>query len=89
VPVPTFGGGLVERGATDGKAGLGKAQEDEAEDWAGVLLGGQAGVGAEIISGIPKLFFQRIAGGVLFRWGNPVHEAGGNRKPWRSFRKYK
>jgi hypothetical protein len=62
VPVPTFGGGLVKRGAADGKAGLGRGQKDEAEDWAGVLLGGKAGIGAEIIGGIPKLFFQRIAG---------------------------
>ena len=70
---PRRGGGFIQLGALCGKADFGKAQEDEAEDRLGVLRGGEAGVGAELVGGVPKTFFQRAVGGVFFRWSDPVH----------------
>jgi hypothetical protein len=58
------------------EADFGEAEEDDAEDRAGVFLGLEAGVGAELIRGIPEAFFERAVGRVLFGWGNPVHGVG-------------
>src|SRR6266851_4853962 len=38
-----------------------------------VLGGGETGIGAELVGGIPKTFFQRAVGRVFFRWSDPVH----------------
>ncbi len=60
-------------GALGGEADFGEAQEDVAEDGRGVFLGLEAGVGAELVRGIPEAFFQRGVVGVLFGWGDPDH----------------
>ena len=65
--------GLLQLGALGGEADFGEAQEDEAEDGRGVFLGLEAGVGAELVGGIPEALFQRVVGGVFFRWGDPLH----------------
>ena len=36
----------------------------------------EAGVGAELVSGVPEAFFERVGGGVFFRWSDPVHGSG-------------
>ena len=59
--------------ALGGEADLGEAQEDEAEDGAGVFLGLEAGVGAELVGGVPQALFERGGGGVFFGRGDPVH----------------
>jgi transcriptional regulator with XRE-family HTH domain len=59
-------------GAAGGKAHLGKAQEDQAKDGAGILLRLQPGVGAELVGGIPQALFQRRGGGVFFRGSDPA-----------------
>jgi len=56
---------LLQFGALGDESDLGKAQEDEAEDRPGVFLRLQAGVGPELVGGIPKALFQRVSGGVL------------------------
>lgn len=58
VAVPTFGGGLLQLGALLGEADFGKAEEDYAEDRAGVFLGFEAGVGAELVSAVPEAVFE-------------------------------
>src|ERR1017187_6062951 len=65
--------GLLQVGAPGGEADFGKAQKDEAEDGRGVFLGFEAGVGAELVSGVPKALFQRGVVGVLLRWCDPDH----------------
>ena len=70
---PGGGAGLLQLGALGGEADFGEAQEDEAEDGAGVFLGLEAGVGAELVGGIPEALFERGGGGVFFGWGDPVH----------------
>ena len=67
------GAGLLQLGALGGEADLGEAQEDQAEDRAGVFLRLEAGVGAELIGGVPEALFERGGGGVFFGWGDPVH----------------
>jgi hypothetical protein len=49
--------GLLQFGALGGEADFGKAQEDQAEDRAGVFLRLEAGVGAELVGGIPEALF--------------------------------
>jgi len=56
------------------EADFGETEEDEAEHGLGVLLRGEAGVGAELVGGGPEAFLQRVVGGVSFRWGDPVHK---------------
>ena len=56
-----------------GKADFGKAQEDQAEDAAGVFLRLEAGVGTELVGGIPQALFERGGGGVFFGGGDPLH----------------
>ena len=46
-----------ELAALGGKADLGEAQEDQAKDGAGVFLRLKAGIGAELVSGVPKALF--------------------------------
>jgi hypothetical protein len=65
VPVPTFCVGFLQLRALGGEADFGEPQEDESEDGRGVFLGFQAGVGAELVSGVPESLFQR-GGGVVF-----------------------
>ena len=67
------GPGLFEGGPEGGEADLGEAEEDEAEDGAGVFLGLEAGVGAKLIGGGPEALFERGRGGVFFGGGDPVH----------------
>src|SRR5438045_2528166 len=59
-----------------GKADFGEAQEDDAENRVGVFLGLEAGVGAELVGGIPEAFSQGFRDRVFFRWSDPVHDAG-------------
>lgn len=54
-------------GAMFREAGVGEAEEDEAEDGRGILRGLEAGVGAELIGGGPEAFFEGVVGGVFFR----------------------
>ena len=58
------------------KPGFGEAEGDEAENRRGVFLGLEAGVGAELVGGIPQTFFERGIVGVFFGRGDPVHKAG-------------
>ncbi len=64
-----------QAGALRRKAHLGEAQEDEAQDGAGILLRLQPGVSAELIGRVPQALFQRGGGGILFGAGNPMHRA--------------
>jgi hypothetical protein len=48
-----------------GEADFGKAREDDAKDRAGILLGLETGVGAELIGGIPESPFEGALCGVL------------------------
>ncbi len=43
-----------------------------------VFPGLEAGIGCRpcLLGGCPQPIFQRICGGVFFRWGDPVHAAG-------------
>ena len=66
------GAGLLQLRALGGEAHLGEAQEDQAEDGAGVLLGLQAGIGAELVGGIPQALFERGRGGVFFGVRDPT-----------------
>ena len=68
------GAGLLQLGALGGEADFGEAQEDQAEDRAGVFLGLQAGVGAELVGGVPEALFQRGGGGIFFGRGYPTHQ---------------
>jgi hypothetical protein len=56
-----------------GEADLGKAKEDDAKERAEVFLGFKAGVGSELVGGVPEALFQGFRQCVLFRWGNPEH----------------
>jgi hypothetical protein len=38
-----------------------------------LFLGLEAGVGAELIGGIPQALFERCGGGAFFGRGNPLH----------------
>jgi len=69
VALPTIGGGFLQLGALGDKADFGEAQEDDAEDRAGVFLGLEAGVGAELVGGVPEALFERGGVGVFFRMG--------------------
>ena len=53
---------------------VGVPQKDQAEDGAGVFLRLQAGIGAELIGGIPQALFERGGGGVFFGGSDPEHE---------------
>jgi polar amino acid transport system substrate-binding protein len=55
------------------KRSFGKAQEDQAEDGAGVFLRLEAGIGTELVGSIPQALFERGGGGVFFGGGDPVH----------------
>ena len=67
------GAGLVQLLTQDGGAHLGEAQEDQAEDGAGVFLCLEAGVGPELVSRVPQALFERSGGGVFLGRGDPVH----------------
>ena len=67
------GGGFIQLGALYSKSNFCKAQKDETEDRLGVLRCGEAGVGAELVCGVPKAFFERVVSGVFFRWSYPLH----------------
>ena len=64
---------LLQFGALDGEADFREAQEDPAEDRAEVFLRLQAGLGAELVGGIPKALFQHVSGRVVLRWRDPDH----------------
>src|SRR3546814_8860823 len=79
---------LFELLALGGEADIGEAQEDQAEDGAGVFLGLEPGIGAELVGGVPEVFFQGGRGGVLLGRGDPVQGGsrcvfGGDRKSTR------
>ena len=65
------GAGRFKLFALGGKAHLGKAQKDQAEDGAGVFLRLQARVGAELVGRVPQALFERGRGGVFFGGGDP------------------
>ena len=56
---------------------MGKAQKDEPQYGARILLRLEARVGAKLVGSVPQAFFQRGVGGVFFSWGNPEHEEMG------------
>jgi len=66
------GAGLVQFCALGGEAHVGEAQEDQAKDGAGVFLRLEAGVGAELIGGVPQALLQRGGGNVLLGGFGPV-----------------
>jgi hypothetical protein len=47
------------------KEDVGKVQEDQAEDRAGVLLGLKARVGAKLVGSVPEALFQRGGRGIF------------------------
>ena len=53
------GGGFLQLGPLGGEADFGEAQADEAEDGAGVFLRLEAGVGAELVGGVPQALLER------------------------------
>ena len=55
-----------EHRSTGIEADFGEAQEDEAEDGSGVFLSLEAGVGSELVGGVPKALFERGAGNICF-----------------------
>jgi len=57
----------------NGETHLGKTQEDEAKDGAGVFLRLEARVGAELVGGVPQALFERCAGAVFFWVDDPLH----------------
>lgn len=73
VALPTTGRLFFEDGAAFGEANIGKAEEDEPQNRSGILGGGEAGIGAELVSGFPQAFFESVGGGVFFRWSDPLH----------------
>ena len=84
---------LLQLGALGGEADLGKAQEDQAEDWRGILLGLEPGVGAVLVGGVPQALFECRRGGIFFSWRNSAHAIrirppkladGGSRLLWRN-----
>ena len=44
-----------------------------AADRAGIFLRFEAGIGAELVGGIPQALFKRTRGGVFFGRGDPLH----------------
>ncbi len=52
--------GLLQLGSLGGEAHLGEAQEDQAEDWAGVFLSLEAGIGAELVGGAEQKGMWRV-----------------------------
>ena len=78
VPVPTFRPGLFQLGALIGEAHFGEAQEDQAKNGCRVFLRFEAGIGPELVGGVPEAPFQRGVIGVFFRRGDPDHSL-----PWR------
>ena len=52
-----------------GETDFGEAQEDEVEDGRGVFLGLEAGVGAELVGGVPEAFFRARRWRCLFQTG--------------------
>ena len=65
---------LLQLGALGHEADFCKSQEDQAKNWRGVFLGLEAGIGPELVGGIPQAFFQRIAGLIFFLWSDPIHK---------------
>jgi hypothetical protein len=65
--------GFLQLGALLCEADFSEAEEDDAEDRAGVFLGFEAGVGAELVGGVLEAFFQGAVGCVFFGWCDPVH----------------
>jgi hypothetical protein len=57
--------GFLQFGALGDEADFGKAQENETEDRAGVFLGLQAGVGAELVGGIPAALSVSFSDGAI------------------------
>jgi hypothetical protein len=65
---------LLQLDALGGEADFCEAQEDQAEDRRGILLGLEPGVGTELVSGIPEPFFERRGGSVFSARCNPAHK---------------
>jgi hypothetical protein len=64
----------LELGALGSKADFGEAQKDQTEDRPGVFLGLKAGVGPELVGGVPEALLQRRGSGIFFGRCYPVHE---------------
>ncbi|GEM_PF-4367256 len=73
-PLGVIRSGFIDTTATAGRcagpfqlrallreANFREAEENDAEDWAGIFLGLEAGVGAELIGGSPQTLFQRLS----------------------------
>ena len=60
------GGLFLQLLAALGEADFGEAEEDEAKNRAGVLLRSEAGIGAELIGGLPETFLQLVIRGIFF-----------------------
>lgn len=56
---------LRELSAPAVEPGPGESEEDEAEDGSGVLLGGEAAVGAKLVGGEPEALLEYARVGVL------------------------
>ena len=71
------GTGLFQLGALLREPHFGEPQENQAEDGLGILGGTEAGIGTELVSGIPQPFLQCIRIGIFFRRGDPLHRSSG------------
>jgi len=68
-----FGVGVfVFREEPEADGGL-RAVEELAGDRRGVFLGLEAGIGAELIGGVPQAFFKSGGIRVFFGWRYPLH----------------
>ncbi len=72
-------GGIFQLGALGDETDFGEAEEDDAEDWAGVFLGLEAGIRLRMVGGTPEASRQRLSRGILLRRGDPMmHRRSGS-----------
>lgn len=65
----------LQAGALDAESAFGEPEEDDPENRAGVFLGLQSGIGAELVGARPKALFQGVCQGIFGGGGDPVHQA--------------
>ena len=64
-----------QTGALDGESAFGKPEEDDPENRAGVFLGLQSGIGAELVGARPKALLQGVCQGIFGGGGDSLHWA--------------
>lgn len=63
---PRRGWEFLQPGTLRRKSDFSEPKKDEAKDWLRVFRSLEAGVGAELVGGIPETLFKRVIGGVFF-----------------------